>query len=74
MDDIVTITFDGLSIVYVTTVPNRHSPYTHNYIYTPNELARDFIDSDSDDDIPDLMDPDSDDDMPDLGFSVAQAA
>ena len=77
MDDIVTITFDGLSIVYVTTVPNRHSPYTHKYIYTPNELARDFIDSDSDDDIPDLMDPDnsdSDDDMPDLGFSVAQAA
>ena len=44
LDDIVTVAFDDLSIVYVTTVPNCHSPYTHEYIYSPNELARDFID------------------------------
>ena len=68
-------TFDGLSMVYVTTVRDRHSLYTHMYIYSPNELARSF--TGSDDDVPDLMDPgdsDADDDMPDLGFSVAQAA
>ena len=90
LDDIVTITFDGLSMVYVTTVRDRHSLCTHMYIYSPSELARGFTDSDddvpdrmgpddsdSDDDIPDLMDPDDSDtdgDMPDLGFSVAQAA
>ena len=77
-------------MVYVTTVRDRHSLCTHMYIYSPDELARGFTDSDddvpdrmgpddsdSDDDIPDLMDPDdsdSDDDMPDLGFPVAQAA
>ena len=77
-------------MVYVTTVRDRHSLFTHMYIYSPDELARGFTDSDddvpdrmgpgdsdSDDDIPDLMDPDDSDadgDMPDLGLSVAQAA
>ena len=77
-------------MVYVTTVRDRHSLCTHVCIYSPDELARGFTDSDddvpdrmgpddsdSDDDIPDLMDPDDSDadgDMPDLGLSVAQAA
>ena len=77
-------------MVYVTTVRDRHSLCTHMYIYSPDELARGFTDSDDDvpdlmdpddsdsgDDVPDLMDPDdsgADDDMPGPGFSVAQAA
>ena len=77
-------------MVYVTTVRDRHSLCTHMYIYSPDELARGFTDSDddvpdrmgpddsdSDDDIPDLMDPDDSDadgDVHDLGFPVAQAA
>ena len=68
LDDIVTIDFDDLSLVRVTTIPNRHSPYTQKYIDSLNELARGF--TDSDDDVPELMDPDDSD----ADDDVAQAA
>ena len=64
-------TFDGLSTVYVTTMPNYPSSCTHTYINSSDEHVYSFADSDddSDDDVPDLMDPDDSDiydDMPDL--------
>ena len=74
-DDTVTTTFDGLSTVYITTLP------THKYISSPNNFQG-FSDSDDDsdyyDDLPDLTDPDNsdtdDDDMPGLELGLAQAA
>ena len=60
MDDVITTTYDGLSIVDITTLPP-----THEYTSSPNEHFDGYTDSDDDsdyDDLPDLMDPPSSDD------------
>ena len=56
MDDVITTTYDGLSIVDITTLPP-----THEYTSSPHEHFDGYTDSDDDsiyDDLPDLMDPD----------------
>ena len=56
MDDVITTTYDGLSIVDITTLPP-----THEYTSGLNEHFDGYTDSDDDsdyDDLPDLMDPD----------------
>ena len=62
IDDVITTTYDGLSIVDVTTLPNNHSQF-HAYASSPDEHFNGYSDTDSDDDsvyddLPDLMDPD----------------
>ena len=60
IDDVITTTYDGLSIVDVTTLPNNHYQ-SHTYTSSLNEHFDDYTDSDDDsiyDDLPDLMDPD----------------
>ena len=62
IDDVITTTYDGLSMVDVTTLPNNHSQF-HAYASSPDEHFNGYSDTDSDDDsdyddLPDLMDPD----------------
>ena len=60
IDDVITTTYDGLSIVDVTTLPNNHYQ-SHTYTSSPDEHFNGYTDSDDDsvyDDLPDLMDPD----------------
>ena len=60
IDDVITTTYDGLSIVDVTTLPNNHYQ-SHACTSSSNEHFDGYTDSDSDDDLPDLMDPDDED-------------
>ena len=62
IDDVITTTYDGLSIVDVTTLPSNHYQ-SHAYTSSPDEHFNGYTDSDDDDDsdyddLPDLMDPD----------------
>ena len=60
IDDVITTTYDGLSIVDVTTLPNNHYQ-SHTYTSGLNEHFNGYNDSDDDsvyDDLPDLMDLD----------------
>ena len=60
LDDVITTTYDGLSVVHVTTLPSNRYP-SHTYTSSLNGHFNGYTDSDDDsdyDDLPDLEDPD----------------